>query len=98
MPATFFVSTALIGSDRLFWWHRLEALLLREGAFPSRFELQDSRFGRSLGDGVARAAADSLRLARHAHAHESVPSARKTGWSNWSGGRGRDHYRGNGTA
>lgn len=47
VPATFFVSTAHIGTDQLFWWHRLEATLLREGEFPSRFELQDPRFGQA---------------------------------------------------
>lgn len=46
VPATFFVSTGDIGTDRVFWWHRLEALLLREAEFPPRFELQDPRFGR----------------------------------------------------
>lgn len=46
VPATFFVSTAYIGTDQLFWWHRLEAILLREAVFPSHFELQDPRFGR----------------------------------------------------
>ena len=46
VPATFFVSTAHIGTDRLFWWHRLETLLLRAGEFPSRFELRDPSFGR----------------------------------------------------
>jgi peptidoglycan/xylan/chitin deacetylase (PgdA/CDA1 family) len=46
VPATFFVSTAHIGTDQVFWWHRLEAILLREGEFPSHFELQDFRFGR----------------------------------------------------
>ncbi|MFA5516564.1 MAG: polysaccharide deacetylase family protein [Desulfuromonadales bacterium] len=46
-PATFFVSTGLIGADQVFWWHRLEALLLGEGEFPSRFELQDRRFDRA---------------------------------------------------
>lgn len=46
MPATFFVSTGRIGTEREFWWHRLEGLLLRDGTFPSRFELDDPRHGR----------------------------------------------------
>jgi peptidoglycan/xylan/chitin deacetylase (PgdA/CDA1 family) len=46
VPATFFVSTGRIGSGREFWWHRLEAILLRDGEFPARFELKDARFGR----------------------------------------------------
>lgn len=47
VPATFFVSTGDIDTDRIFWWHHLEALLIRDGSFPSHFELRDSRFGRS---------------------------------------------------
>lgn len=49
VPATFFVSTEQLVTGQLFWWHRLEALLLGDGLFPDRFELQDSRFGGSWG-------------------------------------------------
>ncbi|MEJ2491156.1 MAG: polysaccharide deacetylase family protein [Desulfuromonadales bacterium] len=45
VPATFFVSTAHIDTDQLFWWHRLEAMLLRDGPFPDRFALRDPDFG-----------------------------------------------------
>lgn len=47
VPATFFVSTGDIDTDRVFWWHRLEALLLGEDQTPPRFELQDPGFGRT---------------------------------------------------
>jgi peptidoglycan/xylan/chitin deacetylase (PgdA/CDA1 family) len=47
VPACFFVSTAHLGTNQVFWWHHLEALLLREGQFPPRFELQDPGFGRA---------------------------------------------------
>jgi peptidoglycan/xylan/chitin deacetylase (PgdA/CDA1 family) len=46
VPATFFISTGRIGTGEEFWWHRLETLLLREGEFPPRFRLHDSRYGR----------------------------------------------------
>jgi peptidoglycan/xylan/chitin deacetylase (PgdA/CDA1 family) len=46
VPATFFVSTGRIGTDKEFWWHQLEGILLRDGEFPSRFQLKDPRFGR----------------------------------------------------
>ncbi len=47
IPATFFVSTGAIGTDQEFWWDELERILLGEWAFPEKFELDDSRFGRS---------------------------------------------------
>jgi peptidoglycan/xylan/chitin deacetylase (PgdA/CDA1 family) len=47
LPATFFVSTGLIGADKSFWWHQLEALLLRDCEFPTRFQLEDECYGRS---------------------------------------------------
>lgn len=44
VPATFFVSTSLIGSDREFWWDEVERLLLCNRAFPEYFELyQDGK-------------------------------------------------------
>jgi peptidoglycan/xylan/chitin deacetylase (PgdA/CDA1 family) len=47
VPATFFVSTGVIGTDQEFWWHEMERILLGERAFPERFELDDTRFGRT---------------------------------------------------
>jgi peptidoglycan/xylan/chitin deacetylase (PgdA/CDA1 family) len=47
VPATFFVSTGRLGTDRVFWWNELEEMLLRGGELPPRFSLQDSRFGRA---------------------------------------------------
>jgi peptidoglycan/xylan/chitin deacetylase (PgdA/CDA1 family) len=47
VPATFFISTGRIGTGQEFWWHRLENILLREGEFPSRFTLNDARYGRA---------------------------------------------------
>ena len=45
VPATFFVSTGRIGTDKEFWWHQLEGILLRDGEFSPRFELHDSSYG-----------------------------------------------------
>lgn len=39
VPATFFVSTSPIGTDREFWWDEVERLLLSEREFPPCFEL-----------------------------------------------------------
>jgi len=53
VPATFFVSTGAIGTDQEFWWDELERILLGEWAFPARFELEDSLFGRTWPTGTA---------------------------------------------
>jgi peptidoglycan/xylan/chitin deacetylase (PgdA/CDA1 family) len=47
VPATFFVSTAHLGTRQVFWWHRLEAALLGNGPRPAQFALRDVRFGRT---------------------------------------------------
>jgi peptidoglycan/xylan/chitin deacetylase (PgdA/CDA1 family) len=47
VPATFYISTGLVGAEKEFWWHELETMLLREGEFPSTFKLEDSRYGRT---------------------------------------------------
>ena len=47
VPATFFVSTGHLGNGENFWWHQLDAILLKARHLPSRFSLTDSRFGRT---------------------------------------------------
>jgi len=47
LPVTFFVTTGYIGTSKEFWWHRLEALLLSEGEFPTSFTLDDASYGRT---------------------------------------------------
>ena len=39
VPATFFLVSSLIGSDREFWWDELDRLLLSPGRLPSRVEV-----------------------------------------------------------
>jgi peptidoglycan/xylan/chitin deacetylase (PgdA/CDA1 family) len=39
LPATFFLTSGMLGSDREFWWDELDQLLLQPGALPSRLEL-----------------------------------------------------------
>jgi peptidoglycan/xylan/chitin deacetylase (PgdA/CDA1 family) len=41
VPATFFVTTELIGAAHNLWWHELEELLLGETAVPSQFALDE---------------------------------------------------------
>ncbi len=45
-PATFFVSTGMIGANQEFWWDELERILLGSRDFPERFQLEDGPFGR----------------------------------------------------
>jgi peptidoglycan/xylan/chitin deacetylase (PgdA/CDA1 family) len=52
VPATFFVSTGSIGTRQEFWWDELERLILGDRAFPARFVLNDSRFGRAWATGA----------------------------------------------
>ena len=47
LPATFFITTGLIGTSQEFWWHELERMLLNESPLPPRFTLEDSRYGQS---------------------------------------------------
>jgi peptidoglycan/xylan/chitin deacetylase (PgdA/CDA1 family) len=46
VPATFFVSTGMVGSAQEFWWDELERIVLGNWSFTEKFELNDSRFGR----------------------------------------------------
>jgi len=39
VPATFFVATSLIGSEREFWWDEVERLLICQREYPPSFEL-----------------------------------------------------------
>ena len=77
IPATLFVTTCNIDSEREFWWDRLETLLLEPEQLPSRLllELPQGRVEWSLG------AATSYNLAqRHAdsgtNAWRAVPGSR----------------------
>lgn len=47
VPATFFVSTGDLGTDREFWWDELERLILLERDLPPSFDLREDFFVRS---------------------------------------------------
>lgn len=68
VPATFFVSTSLIGSDREFWWDEAERLLLCRREYPPSFEC--SLGGKSWRRATAHAS-ERLRLY-----HEILPILR----------------------
>lgn len=63
VPATVFVTTGNVGTDREFWWDELERLLLRPGVLPSTLELTVA--GRThrweLGSAARYAEADAVR-------------------------------------
>jgi peptidoglycan/xylan/chitin deacetylase (PgdA/CDA1 family) len=40
VPATFFVSTGNVGTDREFWWHEVERLILGQRVLPPMFSLE----------------------------------------------------------
>jgi len=46
VPATFFVATSLLGTEREFWWDEVERLLLAQREFPAFFELGQGRGAR----------------------------------------------------
>lgn len=52
VPATVFLATGLLGSDREFWWDELERVLLHPGGLPSTLVLKVGRVERqwSLGE------------------------------------------------
>jgi peptidoglycan/xylan/chitin deacetylase (PgdA/CDA1 family) len=43
VPATFFVSTGQIGTNREYWWHELERIALEGRELPARFTLRDAK-------------------------------------------------------
>lgn len=47
VPATFFVSTGNLGSNREFWWDDLERIILAEREYHSSFELRDQYLGKT---------------------------------------------------
>jgi peptidoglycan/xylan/chitin deacetylase (PgdA/CDA1 family) len=46
LPATFFISTDLVGSDQCYWWDELESIVFHSEVLPQRLSLQvgDSDF------------------------------------------------------
>jgi len=43
VPATIFITTGVIGTGRVFWWHELEQMLLARQDLPATFTLNDDR-------------------------------------------------------
>jgi peptidoglycan/xylan/chitin deacetylase (PgdA/CDA1 family) len=69
LPATFFLTSGLLGSPREFWWDELEQLLLGAAALPSRLEVPTPRTTCAFETGTAGLALDDPRSA----ASERVP-------------------------
>jgi peptidoglycan/xylan/chitin deacetylase (PgdA/CDA1 family) len=87
VPATFFVSTGTIGTDREFWWDELERLLRVGDGHPPRLDLPlgEARFtAPTASDGERIAAYDAL----HPHVKALGPAAREAflaALARWSG-------------
>lgn len=97
MPATFFISTGLLGGSGEFWSDELERLVLGSGDYPAVFALQDPGYG-----GRWSSTRREERLAMHNRLHQgmlNIAPARREGWleqlARWAGtGRvGRQDYR-----
>lgn len=50
IPATFFIASGYINSNREFWWDELERLLLTPGQLPKLFHLKNKGFKWDLGE------------------------------------------------
>ena len=63
VPATFFLTTAVIGAGREWWWDELERVLLQASPLPDRLTLEIDGVGESwdIGLGTVRSEADVLR-------------------------------------
>lgn len=63
IPATYFVSSGAIKSERDFWWDELTALLLHPGCLPDLLELTigDERHHLNLGDAIRYSEKDIVR-------------------------------------
>lgn len=87
VPATFFVSTGWLGSNREFWWDELERILLGEGKFPSRFELCDESLGK---EWTTKCHKDRIALYQEIHLMiKKIDVVRREDWFNqlhaWAG-------------
>lgn len=87
VPATFFVSTGILGRSGEFWWDELERILLGEADYPPMFRLADHQHNRTW-----PAATGEQRLGLHAELHKlagGIGEARRQGWlrqlRDWSG-------------
>jgi peptidoglycan/xylan/chitin deacetylase (PgdA/CDA1 family) len=63
MPATFFLTSGSLGSDREFWWDELEQLLLQPGSLPASLDLVLGDGHRTIETGPAAAPLDDPRSA-----------------------------------
>ena len=97
VPATFFVSTGTIGTDREFWWDELERLTMEEGGGQEVFELADDEHA-ARWPTTTRSGREHLSWDLHERAMK-VGSARREGWlrqlRNWAaaGANGRPGHR-----
>lgn len=96
VPATFFITTGMLGSPAEFWSDELERLILCRELPAPEFALRDAGYG-----GSWPAADASQRQALHDHLHRlmlRLPPARRAQWleqlRGWAGtgGEGREGY------
>jgi peptidoglycan/xylan/chitin deacetylase (PgdA/CDA1 family) len=97
VPATFFISTGMVGTCQEFWSDELERLVLGEASYPPLFALQDREYG-----GSWLTASREQRLVLHDRLHRcllKIRPQRREDWLDqlrrWAGAEpvGRDAYR-----
>jgi peptidoglycan/xylan/chitin deacetylase (PgdA/CDA1 family) len=76
LPATFFLTTAMLGSQREFWWDELERLLLQPEALPAVLHVGAGGQPREFQPSPAAARSWDPRAGRGVHPWEAAPSTR----------------------
>jgi peptidoglycan/xylan/chitin deacetylase (PgdA/CDA1 family) len=87
IPTTFFISTGNIGSPNEFWWDELERLVLGDSIYPPRFQLKDTKSGKTWPTATYR---ERRRMYWALHqAAKKISAKQRTDWLNqvreWAG-------------
>ena len=76
LPATFFLTTATLGSKREFWWDELERLLLQPQALPAVLHVGANGQSRAFQPGPGAAKPWDPRSSRGVHPWDAAPDTR----------------------
>jgi len=76
LPATFFLTTSTLGTQRGFWWDELECLLMRPGPLPATLRVSLDGWERSFDSGRAAAPCRPARECRDVRPWKAPPDSR----------------------